>query len=540
MTKENLNGAQAIFSNLVANKIDTCFANPGTSEMQLIYEMGLTDDINPILCLQENVVTGACDGYYRMLEKPALGLMHLGVGLANGLSNMHNARQAGSGMVVLVGDNADYHNFKNIEPSMLKHISHLAEPVSDHVHVTKSANDLSLATAQAIKNAQEKDGSISTIVAATNHIWGEVDIETAPVQADPKLKVPQTAIEKTCKILLNAQQAGQKTAIILGKQATIDGLEYAGKIAAKCGAEIYVETISAKLPRGAGRVATTPVPYIAEIAINTMSQYQQIVLVGAKKPLVSIAYKDKSVEKIPEQCTVTTLAMAGTDTVAALADLCSALNANDISEVDRNQRREVPPPAGSLNAQAVGETLNNLLPETAIVVDEGATIGFELFPHTSGARTHDWLMPINGGAIGNGMAVALGAAVACPERKTVVLQADGSGMYNPQALWSIARQQCDMLIVVLKNDSYAILELELARVREGEANDKMMSMMDLDNPSIDWVSMAKGMGVEGCRVSSAEQFYTEFAAALDKKGPYIIQADVEQDLSPLIQMIQSS
>ena len=167
-----------------------------------------------------------------------------------------------------------------------------------------------------------------------------------------------------------------------------------------------------------------------------------------------------------------------------------------------------------------------LLPEDVILVDEAATNGPPIFEATKEARSHDYLNPVNGGAIGGGLPMALGAAIACPDRKVVHLQADGSGMYTVQALWSMAREKADVVIIVLKNDAYAILDLEMARVREREMNAKMKSMLDLGNPSLDWVNIATGLGVPATRAGTAEEFHQRFEAALAANGPRLIECQV--------------
>ncbi|WP_337173316.1 thiamine pyrophosphate-dependent enzyme [Paludisphaera sp.] len=159
-------------------------------------------------------------------------------------------------------------------------------------------------------------------------------------------------------------------------------------------------------------------------------------------------------------------------------------------------------------------------------MDEGATNGPPIIAATRGARAHDLINPVNGGAIGGGLPTALGAAIARPDRKVVVLQADGSGMYTVQALWSMAREKADVVVIVLKNDAYAILNLELARVREGETNARMRSMLDLDGPSIGWVEIATGLGVPATRAATAEEFHRRFEAALGAKGPQLIECQV--------------
>lgn len=532
MATKDHNGARALFKALVEAGIDTCFANPGTSEMQLIYEMGLTDDMHPILCLHENVVTGAADGYNRMIGRPALALLHMGAGLSNGLANLHNARKAGSGMIVLVGDNADYH-YREAEHGMLTSIASIAAAASDFVKTTRSADDLAVTATQAARIARTGQGKIATIISPTNHHWEHATVSVMAEEPAPSSRVTGETIENIRSCLAN----GKRTAIVLDKPTAVDGLETAGRIAAATGAELMVPTIFARLPRGAGRVMAEPIPYLPEHAMLRLREFDQIILIGTKFPATTFAYEDKPIVKVPDNCDVIVMATDEVDTLAALETLCAAVNAEGRTDVKRHARAEARAPVGELNAEAIAVSLTALIPRDCIVADESATLGFTLFAQTSGAEPHDWLLNPAGGAIGGGLPVALGAAVACRDRKVLALQADGSGMYTPQALWTIAKEKLDITIVILRNDRYAILEIELARVRESAANEKMMSMLELRNPTLDWVQIAQGMGVPASSAATAEQFHEQLEAALAHKGPRLIEARVVQDLGPMVSLV---
>jgi acetolactate synthase-1/2/3 large subunit len=184
----------------------------------------------------------------------------------------------------------------------------------------------------------------------------------------------------------------------------------------------------------------------------------------------------------------------------------------------------VPPVAdGKLDAQSLGGVLASLIPENAIISDEAATAGLGMFPMTQGAAKHDWLM-LTGGSIGQGLPLAAGAAVACPERKVIALQADGSGMYTVQALWTMARENLDVTTVIINNGSYAILNIELARVGVTNPGPKALSLLDLTRPTIDWVSISEGMGVPATRADTVDGFRTALSEALSIEGPRLIEA----------------
>ena len=189
----------------------------------------------------------------------------------------------------------------------------------------------------------------------------------------------------------------------------------------------------------------------------------------------------------------------------------------------------LPSPTGILTPMAIAQSLTQLMPAHAIVSDEAATCGLPMFPATVNSPPHDW-MTTTGGAIGQGLPLSLGAALACPDRKVIALQADGSAMYTLQALWSMAREKADVTVVLFNNRSYAILNLELARVGGGQPTAKTLSMLDLSRPDINWVEISEGMGVPATRATTAEEFHQQFAEALAHKGPRLIEAMVIQEM----------
>ncbi len=530
-----MNGAQSLFHVLTDAGLDTCFANPGTSEMQLVYEMGKSDAVRPILCLQENVVTGAADGYARMAEKPAFTLLHVGSGFANGIANLHNAGRANTPVVNIVGANASYHQPNFPEHEMIGgKITDLARNVSHWTREAKSASDLATLGAEAARTSMMGSGRICTLVAPTNCHWdpapGAPVMEEA-VPANPRASAETIAAARG--LLVN----GRKTGLLLGAHGLREhNLELAGRIAASTGAQLLAETFPGRLSRGAGRVQVQLVPYFLEMAQQFFSDYEQIILVGALPPVSTFAYRNSAMFKAPETCEVWTLASADHDVNRALVDLVDALDAG-ATQPALGERVEAELPEGTLTAAAIGKSVNLLMPEGTIMVDEAATAGLELYQETGTAPAHEYLYAIPGAAIGGGLPVALGAAVACPDRKVIALQADGSAMYTNQALWSLARENCDVTIVILKNDAYAVLNVELARVRKEDATPKMLSMLELDKPTLDWVHIGEGMGVPSVAVDSAEAFHAAFETAMAEKGPRLIEATIAQDLQPIVDLI---
>lgn len=517
-----MNGAQSLFKALIDAGITTCFANPGTSEMQLVNEIGMNDKVRAVLCLQEDVVTGAADGYGRMTGTPAFTLLHVASGFANGIAMLHNAGRANTPLVNVVGANASYHQPNFPEHELINgRITDVARAVSHWSQEARSASELGELGARAA--ALAKTGKVCTIVAPTNRHWEDANPPPALQPQPGNPRVSQAAVVAAAAML----RSGKKTGLVLGNRA-LNGaaLERAARIAAATGATLLAETFASRyLARGAGRPVIEPIPYEYEMCVQFLAGYEQLVFVGAAFPVATFAYRGKPVYKSPANCALFTLVSVDEDIDDALAQLSRA-TAGDEAEPRRNDRLAGAAPAGALTASAIGRSLALLMPENAILVDEAATNGPAIIAATKQAAPHDYLNPLNGGAIGGGLPMALGAAVACPDRKVVHLQADGSGMYAVQALWSMAREKADIVIVLLKNDAYAILDLELARVRDGDANARMKALTSLANPTLDWVSIASGMGVAADRASTAEDFHAAFRAAMASRGPRLIECQV--------------
>lgn len=518
-----MNGAEALLDTLVDAGVEICFANPGTSEMHLVSAIGRTDAIHPILCLFEGVVTGAADGYARMTDKPAITLLHLGPGLANGMANLHNAKKAHVPVVNIVGDHATYH---------LQYDAPLTADVAGHaalnsawVETSTSAEDLARLGAVAVREARRGTGKVATLIAAANHAWESPARSFPELSAEPPTEVPTATIQAIAALLSN----GKRTAFILGGHALRDdALSVAGAIAAKSGASMFGETFPTRHQRGSGRVSVIRVPYFAEVALQVFSEFEQFILVGAPAPVSFFAYPNTPSILVPEGANVVTLADVDQAVAAALEALADALDATRGLET-LQQRINPAAPKGTLTAATIGDSLAALLPKNAIVSDEAITCAAEIYARTIGAAPHDWLA-ITGGAIGQGLPVGFGAAIACPDRKVVAVQADGSAMYTVQTLWSMAREDADVVIVLLNNDSYAILNIELERLNTGTPTDKTLSMLNLGNPSIDWQRIAQGMDVPASRAKTAEEFHEQFATAMQNKGPRLIEAMIVQDI----------
>jgi acetolactate synthase-1/2/3 large subunit len=518
-----MNGAENLLKTLEQCGLEVCFANPGTSEMHLVSAIGQSNRMRAVLCLFEGVASGAADGYARMTDKPALTLLHLGSGFANSMANQHNAMRARVPLVNMVGDHATYH--LKYDAPLTSDVEAHARIVSDWVRPSESADDLAQAGAEAVQASMRGSGKVATFIAPANHAWDEASRAAPPLTAAGLQAVDADAISAAAAQLGN----GKRSVLFLGGRALRENcLHAAGRIAAKTGARLICEVFPARLQRGAGRVATERLPYFAEAAVEFLAGTEQMILIGSKAPVAFFAYPGKPGWLAPEGCEIHTLASPDQEPLKALEALARQLDAPAQPPV-ASDAEDVPGAAGELTPVAIGHSLVRSLPGDSIVVDEAATCGLGIFPVTTGAAPHDWLT-LTGGAIGMGLPLALGAAIACPDRKVIALQADGSAMYTLQALWTIAREQADVTVVIMNNRSYAILNIELARVGVGKPSDKTLSMLDLSRPNLDFVALATGMGIRATRAASAEEFTEQFEEAMATAGPRLIEAMVVQQM----------
>ncbi|MBL8589720.1 MAG: acetolactate synthase large subunit [Methylobacteriaceae bacterium] len=513
-----MNGADALCETLLAGGIDVCFANPGTSEMHFVAALDRQPRMRCVLGLFEGVVTGMADGYARMAERPAATLLHLGPGLANGLANLHNARRARSPMVNVVGDHATYHRAH--DAPLHSDIESLARPMSHWIGWAETPDSVSQTAADAIAAARTPPGRIATLVLPADAAWGET---AAPLAAaPPPAAAPAVGREA---IAAAAQALRGKGALLLLGGAVLRGpaLDCAGRIAAATGARLMAQQSNARIERGAGRVPVSRVPYVVEHALAALAGVGTLILVGAKAPVAFFAYPGKPGTLAPPEARILTLAEPGEDGAGALAALAEELGVAAGLDPGRAGLARPAPPTGALTPEAVALAVAALMPEHAVICDESVSSGRDFFRHTATAPPHDFLQ-ITGGAIGCGPPLATGAAIACPGRKVIALQADGSALYTAQALWTQARESLDVTTIIFSNRRYAILYGELKNVGAGDPGRNARRMLDLDDPPIGWVRLAEGFGVPATRVEDADALVRALAAALAGRGPHLIEA----------------
>jgi acetolactate synthase-1/2/3 large subunit len=517
---DEMNGAESLVRTLIAGDVNVCFSNPGTSEMHFVAALDKVPGMRCVLGLFEGVVTGAADGYYRMLGKPASTLLHLAPGLANGLANLHNAKKAGSGIVNIVGDHATYH--LKFDAPLTADIEGVAAPMSHWVKTSPTSTTIATDGALAIEAANQRPGQIATLILPADTAWGPAEAVGVPTAPAAPATVSDDAVKAAAAMLRDSAEA---TLLMGGGALCQQGLELAGRIAAKTGCGILTEGANTRLERGAGRVQVNRIPYVVELAQAVMKKAGNLVLVGAREPVAFFAYPGKSSLLMGPDTTSTKLAGTDQDMIGALEALADELDCLNLAPTGMAQPSRSPLPTGETTLGTIAQTLSAMLPEGAIVVDESVTTGREFFPTTAGAPPHDW-MNNRGGSIGYGLPVAVGAAIACPDRKVIALEGDGSAMYTIQSLWTMARESLDITILVFANGTYNILRGELTNVGVQNPGPRAVDMLSIDRPSLDWVAMAKGMGVEASRATNAEELNKAMEAGLHSEGPYLIEVAI--------------
>lgn len=510
-----MNGAELLLQTAADRGIEVCFANPGTTEMELVGALDSVRGIRGVLGLFEGVVTGAADGYGRVTGVPALTLLHLGPGFANGVANLHNARRAHTPVVNLVGDHASWH--LEADAPLTSDIESLASPVSRHVARLTHATHAEAVMSEAIAAALGPPSGVSTIVVPQDAAWSPADLHDVGSLAEEDEPIDHDALGVAAARL----RGGDGVAILLGGTIRRRELVAAHRIAEATGARILVDTFPAVLEQGRGLPRFDAVPYFPEQAIDALADIRTLVCAGTRSPVAFFGYRSLGrSDLVSDDCEVLTVTGPGSRAHPALDLLVDALGCptTDIPTVEPAEA----PTSGDLDVMTMGATVAAMQPEGAVVVNESATSGLG-WAVTAGAAAPHEAFSLTGGAIGQGLPCAVGAAVAAPDRKVIALQADGSGLYTVQSLWTMAREGLDVTVVVCANQAYRILQMELHRTGNDSPGPQARRLTDLSGPAPDWVSLAQGFGVEASRATTLDELRDGLARGLGHDGPSLVE-----------------
>ena len=510
-----MNGAQSLITSLVGACVDVCFMNPGTSEMHFVQALDAVPDMRGVLALYEGVATGAADGWARITGRPAAVLLHLGPGLANGMANLHNARRARSPVLCVVGAHATDH--VRYDAPLQSDIPAAAGTVSGWVHTSGTTRALAADAMRAVEATGLHGGQVATLVLPADVSWSEGGRPAPPRTTSEPSPVDGSVLDEA-----GAAFGGDAVLLLGGAALSERGLLAASRIARATGARLVAERFAARTESGAGVPSVPRMAYLAEQVRPQLAGATTLVLAGAPSPVAFFAYPGTESDLVPDGCAVLELADAGQDVVAALEELADRLAAGVEPELAPLDQPE--PEPGALTVRSLGAAVAATLPENAVVVDESITSGGGLKALATAPR-HS-LLTLTGGAIGQGLPVATGAAVAAPDRPVVTVEADGSALYTIQALWTQAREQLDVTTVVVNNAAYAILRGELARTGAGDTDERAQRMLDLTGPTTDFTALGRGFGVPAERATTSEELVAALRRAHAEPGPHLIEAVV--------------
>ena len=513
-----MNGAESLVKTLLASGVTTIFANPGTSEMHFVAALDQHPEMRCILCLFEGGASGAADGYFRMSGRVAATLLHLAPGFGNAFANLHNAAKAGSGVLNIVGDHATWH--QPFETPLRGDTVGISSTISHWTRMVDVAGSVARDGVEAVTAARSKNGQIATLILPADAAWDTANAPEIPAPP-PALSRPEPAqIEAAAQAL----RLPGTMLLLDGPALWGDARNIAARIAKATGCALFCPCFAARIGRGQGALKVRRLAFRIADNIRAMADVPRLVVCGTTRPAGFFAYPGLPSVPEPDGCAVFDLCGPDMDTVWTLQALTEVLGCADLELGPTDfQHLSLPPiPSGPVTLPKLGQAIAALMPDHTIVVDEMISSGPAVAPDMLGARAHEWLN-ISGGSIGYGLPCAVGAAVACPDRKVLALQADGSAMYTLQSLWTMAREALDVTVVIFANRGYQILRLEMAAVGVTNPGRNARAMFDIVGPELDWVALAKGHGVDGVRVTDMDQFAAAFGGAMQRKGPYLIE-----------------
>lgn len=517
---EAVTGAEALVLAAARRGVRVCFANPGTTEMPLVAALDRVPGVRAVLGLHENVCTGAADGYARIAGRAAMTVLHLGPGLANGLANLHNARRANTPLVNVVGDHASWH--LPFDAPLTSDITALAATVGS-VRTVRDRAEMSAATQGAIDDAHRTLG-VSTLIVPAD--YQQEQAERAPaLEQEPETESRTGRIrvgsDRIKEVAARLRDAGPRATLLLGGNAlTPLGQAAAGRIAASLGTVLYSETFPARAERGGGLPNIDRLPYFPEQAVAALNR-GEVVVAGAEDPVAYFGYAGLP-SLLAQPGSVVRLARPHEDAEEALLELADLVGAGATRRPAPAAELETPAGSDPLTGRSVGQVVAACLPEGAIVSVEGGTCGYPFYSASAAAPAHT-VLTNTGGAIGQGLPCALGAAIAAPDQSVIALQSDGSGLYTAQALWSMSRERVDVTVLIAANHTYNVLRTELGRHGNTDFGPQAAALTSLAEPRIDWVALATGFGVGAERASTVAQLSAALTAAVGSGGPHLIE-----------------
>jgi benzoylformate decarboxylase len=552
-----MRGKQVLMESLIAHEVSFIFGNPGTTESPIIDSLGDYPQLRYIAALHEGVALGAASYYAQATGKTGVVNLHVAPGLGNALGMLYNAMKANSPLLVTAGQQDTRLRLR--DPLLGHDLAAMAAPLTKWSVQAERAHELALLLHRAFKVANDPPAGPVFVALPIDVMEQETEVGSIPVSplyrigpADP------SGIEKAAAFLLERERpvivigdgvarsrAGDEVLALaeaLGAPVWCEGIRMHGAVPSKhanfrLGLPFDAASIRKALD-GADAVLLAGGPFFEEVWFSPGTPFpSQAALIHAEESPGLLAYKQGvhvglvgQLKTVLHELRVAVEDGASARFRKAAARRNQALRALKNEEAVRQRSRaekrwdRMPISLPRLMAE-----IEAALPENAVVVDESITASLDL-ERTLSVRGPGDYYGARGGGIGQALPGALGVKLAHPDRPVVTISGDGSAMYSIQALWTAAHHDLAILFVILNNGEYRILKhnMDSYRQRFGVRSDRTYPHMDLRPPDLGFVELAKGVGVQGARVTEPGDLGPALTRALSAQGPYLLDVLVER------------
>ncbi len=530
-----MKGADRLVATLGELGVTHVFTNPGTTELELVRSLEASSSVTPVLVTQELVATGAADGFGRICGV-GVALLHLGPGFSNGAAFVHDARRAGTPMLVIVGEHPKAH--LDLDAPLNTDVVAIMGPFCVAVMKIDDGARVASVIGEAYACAQRLRGPVGVIAPQDVMMseFGEAARAASPerrgtgdsCEDGSALNRARMTGDTAEAVIPSREQLGDDPVLLVGSMALSGvGLAYATKIASHLGARLYAEVFPALMERGNDTPCIPRLPYFPDQARALIGEPSAVVFIGAVEPLAYFAEVDRSASLIPRTTPRLHLAPPGVCVDGILSRWAKNLGCegDGVDGLGVAESTPVPPlQFGSderLNVDRLGFIFARAIQSGDVVVDEGRTSSASAYRYSALAPHHRYLGH-PGGAIGGGLALALGAAVATRARVRALV-ADGGALYAPQALWTMARLGLPVGVVIAANDGYRILRLEMQARGIEPVSDELTRFAA---PTVDYVALAAAFGVEGFRARTVGELDAILGAQRDRNDPFLVVAEL--------------
>ena len=511
-----MNGAEVLTATLTQGGVDTVFMNPGTTELDLVDTFTSVPGMRCVLTLFEGVASGAADGFGRIAGYPAATLLHLGPGLANAAANFHNARRARTPVISIVGEHTRAH--QPLDPPLASDIAGIAKTHSKFVEAITSSDQICTAVATALATATTAPKGVATLLFPADLAW-EPSRQSGEHLAASRSWTPDTeALKRAATALVRPGAVIFAGGDALRKPA----LNELAKLCSR-GAQIFAETFPAVHERGGNLPRISRLPYLPEQAIALLERATALILIGAPQPISFFGYRGTPSILTPSGCEIIEVVPPGFPCLGAIEALAEEAGLSDPYLPPVPTEPMLQAQQSHLDAVGLASAIASSIESGTIVVDEANTGGVALQGPTSDSPEHIWLT-VPGGSIGEGIPLAIGAALAEPNSRVLALVADGSSLYTIQGLWTIARERLPVTVVILNNLRYAILQYEASR--RSPVTEELRKLTSLDSPAINYRKLAEGFGIKADVAHTPFELLQQLHGAALRPEPVLIEAEL--------------